>query len=68
MYITAFHEGVRLKLLGNYEEAVARFKICLKELLNNNDDVIIFKFTATWCAPCKRASPVINNYKNMNII
>ena len=31
MYITAFHEGVRLKLLGNYEEAVARFKICLKE-------------------------------------
>ena len=39
-------------------------KICLKELLNNNDDVIIFKFTATWCAPCKRASPVINNYKN----
>lgn len=30
-YISAFHEGVRLKLLGNYEEAVARFKKCLKE-------------------------------------
>ncbi|MDG2154079.1 MAG: tetratricopeptide repeat protein [Crocinitomicaceae bacterium] len=30
-YISAFHEGVRLKLLGNYEEAISRFKTCLKE-------------------------------------
>lgn len=30
-YISNFHEGVRLKLLGNYEEAVSRFKTCIKE-------------------------------------
>lgn len=30
-YISAFHEGIRLKLIGNYEEAIARFKKCLKE-------------------------------------
>ena len=30
-YISAFHEGVRLKLIGNYEESIARFNKCLKE-------------------------------------
>ena len=39
-------------------------KTSLKDLLNNNNDVIIFNFTATWCAPCKRASPIINDLKN----
>lgn len=39
-------------------------KTSFKELLNNNNDVIIIKFTASWCAPCKRASPIINEYKN----
>jgi thioredoxin 1 len=39
-------------------------KTSFKDLLNNNSDVIIIKFTATWCAPCKRALPMINEYKN----
>lgn len=30
-YISAFHEGVRLKLRGNYEESIVRFNKCLKE-------------------------------------
>ena len=30
-YIQSFHEGIRLKLLGNYEEAIALFTKCLKE-------------------------------------
>lgn len=39
-------------------------KSSFKELLSNNNGVIILKFTATWCAPCKKASPIISEYKN----
>lgn len=33
-----------------------------KELIENNEGKIIFKFTATWCGPCKTAAPFINEY------
>ena len=39
-------------------------KTSFKELLENNSAVIIVKFTAAWCAPCKRSSPFINECKN----
>ena len=30
-FITAFHEGLRLKLQGNYFKAIERFEFCLQE-------------------------------------
>lgn len=37
-------------------------KDVFKELIETNDGKLIFKFTATWCEPCKRAAPHIQSY------
>lgn len=37
-------------------------KEVFKELINQNDGKMIFKFTATWCSPCKKAAPIINSH------
>ena len=34
-YTKSFHEGIRLKLLGNYEKAKVLFTTCLKEAQND---------------------------------
>jgi thioredoxin 1 len=31
------------------------------QILSNNPGVVIFKFGATWCGPCKMLQPVIEN-------
>ncbi len=35
-------------------------------LIKDNNEKIVFKFTATWCGPCKKAAPIIN--QNINNI
>ena len=32
------------------------------EVLKNNPGIIIVKFGATWCRPCKRIKPLVDNY------
>ena len=32
-----------------------------KDFINNNKDIVIFKFGADWCGPCQTIKPVINN-------
>ena len=36
----------------------------LIELINimNNKELVIIKFTATWCGPCKKINPLCNQY------
>jgi thioredoxin 1 len=40
----------------------------LQEILQNNPGVVIIKFSATWCSPCKKIAPhikgAINNLPN----
>tara|TARA_B110000305_G_scaffold173709_1_gene192029 strand:+ start:2952 stop:3284 length:333 start_codon:yes stop_codon:yes gene_type:complete len=39
-------------------------KVQFKQLIDSNNGTVIFKFTATWCNPCKKAAPIIDEYKN----
>ena len=32
----------------------------IEDILNISDKYILMYFTATWCGPCKRISPIIN--------
>jgi len=38
--------------------------ILMNNILPNNPGVIIIKFTATWCGPCKKIQPLVNNFFN----
>ena len=31
-----------------------------ENVLRNKTDKVIFKFTADWCGPCKKAKPIID--------
>ena len=33
-------------------------------ILKNNDGVVIFKFGAEWCSPCKKIEPFVTNWFN----
>ena len=46
VFIQSFHEGVRLKLQGNYNEAIDRFKICLEN--QPSDDATHFALAQTY--------------------
>lgn len=36
-----------------------------QELIEKNEtNVLVFKFGAEWCGPCKRAKPLIHSYTN----
>ena len=36
----------------------------LKSIIENNTGLIIISFRATWCEPCKRVTPLIDDYLN----
>lgn len=46
VFIQSFHEGVRLKLQGNYNEAIYRFKRCLEN--QPSDDAAHFALAQTY--------------------
>ena len=46
VFVQSFHEGVRLKLQGNYNEAIDRFKICLEN--QPSDDATHFALAQTY--------------------
>lgn len=46
VFVQSFHEGVRLKLQGNYSEAIDRFKICLEN--QPSDDATHFALAQTY--------------------
>lgn len=35
-----------------------------QEILDNNKSVVVLKFGADWCKPCKLIAPLIEEYKN----
>ena len=37
-------------------------KDSFKELLKNNNGILIIKFGASWCGPCKQIEPFLNNF------
>ena len=34
----------------------------LLQILKNNESLVILRFTATWCGPCKRIEPVVQGW------
>ena len=52
-------------IIDDFEEEVDRTRF--EEIIHNNQDIIIFKFGAEWCNPCKKVKPIIEeNIVNMN--
>jgi thioredoxin 1 len=39
-------------------------KEMFKEIIGKKEGKVIFKFTASWCGPCKKAAPFIDEYIN----
>ena len=46
VFVQSFHEGIRLKLQGNYSEAIDRFKLCLEN--QPADDATHFALAQTY--------------------
>ena len=51
-------------IIDDFEEEVDRKRF--EEIIKNNEDIIIFKFGAEWCNPCKVVKPYIE--ENINDI
>ena len=38
--------------------------IDLKTILANNQSIVLIKFSAEWCGPCKKIAPTVDHWKN----
>ena len=34
-----------------------------QNIINNDTKIVVFKFSADWCAPCKKIEPIVDNFK-----
>jgi len=41
--------------------SVSEFKSIIKDTINHNKDFIFVDFYTTWCGPCKKIAPVLEN-------
>lgn len=55
------HHAVGLNLLNTESDAVINSKVPLNEIIQNNE-VTVVNFFASWCEPCKRETPELNEY------
>lgn len=55
------HHAVGLNLLNTESDAVINSKVPLNEIIQNNE-VTVVNFFASWCDPCKRETPELNEY------
>lgn len=55
------HHAVGLNLLNTESDAVINSKAPLNEIIQNNE-VTVINFFASWCEPCKRETPELNEY------
>ena len=55
------HHGVGLNLLDTESDAVINSEEPLNEIIQNNE-VTVVNFFASWCEPCKRETPELNEY------
>ena len=37
----------------------------LYTILSNNNGIVILKFSADWCGPCKKIGPIVDEWKNI---
>lgn len=55
------HHAVGLNLLDTESDAVINSEEPLNEIIQNNE-VTVVNFFASWCEPCKRETPELNEY------
>lgn len=55
------HHAVGLNLMATKSDAVINSKEPLNEIIQNNE-VTVVNFFASWCEPCKRETPDLNEY------
>lgn len=55
------HHAVGLNLLDTESETVINSNESLNEIIKNNE-VTVVNFFASWCEPCKRETPELNEY------
>lgn len=55
------HHAVGLNLLNTGNKAVINSDEPLEEIIKNNE-VTVVNFFASWCEPCKRETPELNEY------